>query len=54
MQALSNMVAPLVMTQTFSHFAAREFYGAAFALAAVLTLLSLVPLALGLRSSPQP
>ena len=53
-QALSNMVAPLVMTQTFSHFAAREFYGAAFALAAVLTLLSLVPLALGLRSSPQP
>ena len=53
-QALSNMVAPLVMTQTFSHYAAREFYGAAFLLAAGLTLLSLVPLALGLRAAPQP
>ncbi len=53
-QALSNMTAPLVMTQIFSHFAAREFYGAAFVLAAVLTLLSLVPLGLGLRSSPSP
>ena len=50
-QALAHMAGPLVMTQTFSYFADYEFYGAAFALAAVLTLLSLMPLGLGLRSA---
>lgn len=52
-QAVSNMIAPLVMTQTFSFFAADAYYGAAFLLAAGLTLLSLVPLGLGLRESRQ-
>ena len=50
-QALANMVGPLVMTQTFAYFAGYEFYGAAFALAAVLTLLALLPMGLGLRSA---
>lgn len=53
-QALANMFSPLVMTQVFSYFVGGEgfmlFYGAAFVLAAGLTLLSLFPLSLGIRS----
>ncbi len=51
-QALASMFGPLVMTQVFSYFAGDNrfllFYGAAFLLAAALTLLSLVPLWMGI------
>lgn len=55
LQSLASMTSPIIMTQVFSHFVGREaapFYGAAFLLAAVLTVLSLVPLRLGLREGP--
>jgi len=56
-QALTNMFSPLVMTQVFSYFVGGEgflqFYGAAFVLAAGLTMLSLLPLSLGIRKSQE-
>jgi MFS transporter, DHA1 family, tetracycline resistance protein len=52
-QALANITSPIVMTQVLSFFVGGSvfapFYGAAFVLAAVLTLLSLLPLTIGLR-----
>lgn len=56
LQSLASMTSPIVMTQVFSHFvssAAAPFYGAAFLLASVLTLVSLVPLQLGLRETQE-
>ncbi len=54
-QALANMCSPIIMTQVFAYFVVGDgfvqFYGAAFLLAAVLTLLSLLPFRLGLRST---
>lgn len=51
-QALANMASPIVMTQIFAFFvaddAALHFYGAAFLFAGALTLLSLLPLRLGI------
>lgn len=54
LQALASMSSPILMTQVFSYFvtdaAMVPFYGAAFLLAAVLCLLSVIPLRLGLRA----
>jgi DHA1 family tetracycline resistance protein-like MFS transporter len=56
-QSLSNMFAPLIMTQTFHYFtspgAAAFFPGAAFALAATVCTISLLPLFQGLRTVPK-
>jgi len=56
-QALGNVFAPLVMTQTFFYFthsgAPIYFPGAAFALAAVVCTISLIPLIQGLRTVPR-
>jgi DHA1 family tetracycline resistance protein-like MFS transporter len=56
-QALANVFAPLAMTQTFFYFthSAAPFYfpGAAFALAAIVCALSMVPLIQGLRTVPK-
>lgn len=56
-QALGNVVSPIVMTQTFFYFTHSEapvrFTGAAFALAAVITALSMLPLIQGLRTVPK-
>ena len=54
-QALANMASPIVMTQIFSFFVTdgsfAVFYGAAFLFAGGLTLLSLIPLRLGIHSA---
>ncbi len=54
LQALASMTSPILMTQIFSHFVdgaiGKPFYGAAFLLAAVLTVISMVPLRVGLRA----
>jgi DHA1 family tetracycline resistance protein-like MFS transporter len=56
-QALGNMIAPLVMTQTFFFFthsnAPVYFPGAAFALASVVCAISMIPLIMGLRTVPK-
>jgi MFS transporter, DHA1 family, tetracycline resistance protein len=56
-QSLGNMVAPLVMTQTFFFFthsnAPVYFPGAAFALASVVCAISMIPLIMGLRTVPK-
>jgi MFS transporter, DHA1 family, tetracycline resistance protein len=56
-QALSNVFAPLAMTQTFFFFthSGAPFYfpGAAFALAAIVAALSMLPLLQGLRTVPR-
>lgn len=56
-QALGNVFAPLVMTQTFFYFthsgAPIYFPGAAFALASVVCAFSLAPLIQGLRTVPK-
>ena len=55
--SLSNIVAPLAMTQTFHSFTAPGapafFPGAAFALAAVFCAISLLPLMRGLATAPK-
>jgi len=55
--SLSNMVAPLALTQTFHYFTAPGaptfFPGAAFALAAVFCAVSLLPLMRGLAVAPK-
>jgi DHA1 family tetracycline resistance protein-like MFS transporter len=55
--SLSNMFAPLAMTQTFHYFTASGapffFPGAAFALAAVFCAVSLLPLMRGLAVAPK-
>lgn len=55
--SLSNIVAPLAMTQTFHYFTAPGapafFPGAAFALAAVFCAISLLPLMRGLATAPK-
>jgi len=56
-QALGNVFAPLAMTQTFFYFthsgAPVYFPGAAFALAAIVCTISLIPLIQGLRTVPR-
>ncbi len=56
-QALGNIFAPLAMTQTFFYFthsgAPVYFPGAAFALAAIVCTISLIPLVMGLRTVPK-
>jgi DHA1 family tetracycline resistance protein-like MFS transporter len=56
-QALGNIVSPLIMTQTFFYFthsdAPVRFPGAAFLLAAIMTSLSILPLLQGLRTVPK-
>ena len=56
-QSLSNIVAPLAMTQTFHYFTSASapvyFPGAAFALASVFCAISLIPLMRGLRIAPK-
>jgi DHA1 family tetracycline resistance protein-like MFS transporter len=56
-QSLANMFAPLALTQTFHYFTSSAapffFPGAAFALAAVICTLSLLPLLRGLASAPK-
>lgn len=56
-QALANVFAPVAMTQTFFYFthSAAPFYfpGAAFALAAVVCTISMIPLIRGLRTVPK-
>lgn len=56
-QALTAMTSPLTMTQVFFHFtrsgAPVHFAGASFVLAAIIATLSLIPLAIGLRTVPK-
>lgn len=56
-QALANVFAPVAMTQTFFFFthssAPAYFPGAAFALAAIVCALSMIPLVQGLRTVPK-
>ena len=56
-QSLSNIFAPLAMTQTFHYFtspgAPIYFPGAAFALASVFCAISLIPLVHGLKIAPK-
>ena len=56
-QSLSNIFAPLAMTQTFHYFTSASapvyFPGAAFALASVFCAISLIPLTRGLRIAPK-
>jgi DHA1 family tetracycline resistance protein-like MFS transporter len=56
-QSLSQMIAPLALTQTLAYFtmpgASFQFAGAAFALAAIVCGLSLLPLIQGLRTVPK-
>ncbi len=57
-QALGNVLSPLIMTQTLQYFttpgAPIVFAGAPFLLAAVLALTSIFPFALGMRNAPTP
>lgn len=57
-QALGNVLSPLVMTQTLEHFTGPRapvvFAGAPFLLACALALASIVPIALGFRDAPAP
>ena len=57
-QALGNVLSPLVMTQLFFHFTQRDaafrFPGAPFLMAALLTLASFVPFVAGIRATSQP
>lgn len=56
-QSLTNIFAPLALTQTFHYFTAPGasvfFPGAAFALAAVICAISLLPLMRGLATAPK-
>ena len=56
-QSLSNIFAPLAMTQTFHYFTSANapayFPGAAFTLASVFCAISLIPLIRGLRIAPK-
>jgi DHA1 family tetracycline resistance protein-like MFS transporter len=56
-QSLSNIFAPLAMTQTFHYFTSVNapvyFPGAAFALASVFCAISLIPLMRGLKIAPK-
>lgn len=56
-QSLSNIFAPLAMTQTFHYFTSAQapvyFPGAAFALASVFCAISLIPLMRGLKIAPK-
>ncbi|MCA9262522.1 MAG: TCR/Tet family MFS transporter [Planctomycetales bacterium] len=57
-QGVTHMFGPIVMTQVFSFFlsdaAPVRFYGAAFALAACLTVLAALPFRLGMRAQGSP
>lgn len=56
-QALGNVFSPIVMTQTlyfFTHSDAPVYFpGAAFLLAAIVTAISMIPLIIGLRTTPK-
>jgi DHA1 family tetracycline resistance protein-like MFS transporter len=56
-QALSNVFAPLAMTQTFFFFTHKSapfyFPGAAFALASIVCAISMIPLMRGLKTVPK-
>lgn len=56
-QALSNMFSPIVMTQTLFYFTHSDapviFPGAAFVLAGLVTIISMIPLIIGLRTAPK-
>ncbi len=56
-QSLSNIFAPLAMTQTFHYFTSPGspvfFPGAAFTLASVFCAISLIPLLRGLSIAPK-
>jgi DHA1 family tetracycline resistance protein-like MFS transporter len=56
-QSLTNIFAPLALTQTFHYFTASTapvwFPGAAFALASVVCAISLLPLMRGLATAPK-
>ena len=56
-QALGNVFSPIVMTQTLFYFTHKDapayFPGAAFALAAIITAISMLPLIKGLQTVPK-
>lgn len=56
-QALGNVFSPIVMTQTLYYFTHSDapvyFPGAAFALACVVTAISMIPLVIGLNTVPR-
>ena len=57
MQSLTNIFAPLMLTQVFHYYTSPAapvyFPGAAFALAAIICTISLLPLMRGLKTAPK-